>query len=156
VSDAAESLVIFRSGAIRFGVDLDSVQRVVAACEVSPLPDAPTAVSGVVTIDGDVIAVVDPHRLFSKDRSTQPGLDSRFLLVTSPSGTIAIVADMVEGAREVLRTALKAAEQLVSGMSLLREVAVAVGGLIYIFDPKSLLTEADAVTLRAAISRLKS
>jgi purine-binding chemotaxis protein CheW len=141
---------------MRFGLDLDLVQEVVAACEISPLPDAPAPVPGVVTIDGQVVAVIDPKRHFDRNGSSELGIGSRFLLVRSPLGTIAIVADAVEGVREVLRSAVKAAEQLTGGMCLLKDIAAAFGGLIYIFDPKSLLTTTDETVLRAALARLSS
>ena len=150
-----DHVVVFKSGPMRFGLDVDLVQEVIAACEISPLPDAPEAISGVVTIDGRVVAVVDPHRHFKQEDTTPLGIESRFLLVNSSVGTIAIIADAVEGVIDVLRSALKAAEQLVGGMSLLKDVAAAVGGLVYIFDPKLLLTAADAASLRAALARLQ-
>jgi purine-binding chemotaxis protein CheW len=156
VVDAVNRLVVFTSGPMRFGLELDLVQEVVAACAVSPLPDAPASVSGVVTIDGEVVPVVDPRLHFDRRELSQLKIETCFLLVKSPIGTIAIIADAVEGVREVLRSALKAAEQLVGGMSLLRDVAAAFGGLIYIFDPKSLLTAADEASLRTALGRLQS
>jgi purine-binding chemotaxis protein CheW len=155
VSHDVDRVVVFKSGLIRFGLDVDLVQEVIAACEVSPLPDAPAPVSGVVTIDGEVVAVVDPHRHFKRDGVATLGIETRFLLVKSPVGTIAIVADAVEGVIDVLHSALKAAEQLVGGMSLLKNVAAAVGGLVYIFDPKALLTATDEAALRAALGRLQ-
>jgi chemotaxis signal transduction protein len=156
VRDEVDRLVVFNSGPMLFGLDLDLVQEVVAACEISPLPDGPTPVAGIVTIDAQVMAVVDPKRHFAPDGVSQPAVDTRFLLVQSPVGTIAIMADAVEGVRDVLRSTLKGAEQLVSGMSLLRDFAATVGGLIYIFDPKHLLSPADAASLEAALARLQS
>jgi purine-binding chemotaxis protein CheW len=155
VSHDVNRVVVFKSGAMRFGLDVDLVREVIAACAVSPLPDAPAPISGVVTIDGNVMAVVDPHRHFSHGDTATLGIDTRFLLVRSSVGTIAIIADAVEGVTDVLRSALKAAEELVGGMSLLQDVAAAIGGLIYIFDPKLLLTPADEASLRTALGRLK-
>jgi chemotaxis signal transduction protein len=156
VRDEVDRLVVFNSGPMLFGLDLDLVQEVVAACEISPLPDGPGPVAGVVTIDAQVMAVVDPKRHFTSGGASQPAIDARFLLVTSSVGTIAIMADAVEGVRDVLRSTLKGAEQLVSGMSLLRDFAATVSGLIYIFDPKHLLSPADAESLKAALGRLQS
>lgn len=141
---------------MRFGLDLDLVQEVVAACAINPVPDIPLSVSGLVTIGDQVIAVVDPRRHFHPHDHCPIALDTRFLLVKSPIGTIAIVADAVEGVREVLRSTLKGAEQLLGGMSLLRDFAAAMGGLIYIFDPKGLLTPSDETMLRAALGQLQS
>ena len=88
--DEVDRLVVFNSGPMLFGLDLDVVQEVVAACEISPLPDGPTPVAGIVTIDAQVMAVVDPKRHFAPDGVSQPAVDTRFLLVQSPVGTIAL------------------------------------------------------------------
>lgn len=156
MSDEINRLVVFKSGSMRFGLDLDLVQEVIAACEISPLPDAPAPVAGVVTLGGQVVAVVDPKRHFDRGGLSQLGIETRFLLVKSSLGTIAIIADAVDGVREVLRSALKTAEQLVGGMSLLRDVAAVLDGLIYIFDPRSLLTPVDEASLRVALGRIGS
>lgn len=155
MTDALDRLVVFTSGPMQFGLDLDLVKEVVAACEVSPLPDAPASIAGVVTIDGDVLPVVDPRWHFDRRGSSSLKIDTRFLLVRSSTGTIAIIADAVEGVRDVMRSALKAAEQLAGGMSLLRDVAATVGGMIYIFDPRGLLSPSDEAALQAALNRLQ-
>ena len=136
---------------MRFGLDVDLVQRVVAACEISPLPGAPTAVSGIVTLGGDIIAVVDPILAFFPDQAAQLGASSRFLLVRTPLRTLAIIADVVDG---IQVRPVTTASPLPASVAQLKEIAAAPDGLIYISDPEGLLSQSDEVRLSAAIVEL--
>jgi purine-binding chemotaxis protein CheW len=55
----SDAVVIFALGELRFALGMDVVERVVRAVEVSPLPDAPPGVMGVVNVHGRIIPVLD-------------------------------------------------------------------------------------------------
>lgn len=148
MSDQSASLVVFRTGPIRFGLDVDLVQRVVAACEISPLPGAPAAVNGVVTMGGDIIAVVDPILAFYPDQTSQLGASSRFLLIKTSLRTFAIIADAVDG---IQGRPSGTATPLPASIPQLKEIAAASDGLLYISDPEGLLSPSDELRLSAAI-----
>jgi purine-binding chemotaxis protein CheW len=148
MSDQSASLVVFRTGPMRFGLDVDLVQRVIAACEISPLPGAPAAVNGIVTLGGDIVAVVDPILAFFPNQASELGMASRFLLVRTPLRTLAIIADTVDG---IQARPMGAAEPLPASIAQLKEIAAAPDGLIYISDPEGLLSRSDELRLDAAI-----
>jgi purine-binding chemotaxis protein CheW len=150
VSDQSDSLVIFRTGPMRFGLDVDLVQRVIAACEISPLPGAPAAVNGIVTLAGDIIAVVDPILAFFPDQASELSMASRFLLVRTPLRTLALIADTVDGI-QARPTGAATAAPLPASVAQLKEIAAAPDGLIYISDPEGLLSQSDELRLSAAI-----
>ncbi len=49
---------------IRYALPLTSVEQVVRAVEVTPLPDAPDIIMGVINVHGRVVPVVDIRRRF--------------------------------------------------------------------------------------------
>jgi purine-binding chemotaxis protein CheW len=145
-----DKVLVFRSGPIRFGVDVDLVQAVIPACEISPLPGAPTAIEGVFTIGGEVVAVVDPLHAFYSDRATRLDLGTRFLLVNTAHRKLALTAEGVDGVTQWPRSNGEA-RRLAPSAAQLRDIAATPDGLIYITAPDALLSESDETRLSSAI-----
>jgi purine-binding chemotaxis protein CheW len=154
MSGEADNLLVFRTGPIRFGLHVSSIQRVVPACEVDPLPGAPASVTGIVTMDGAVVAVVDPIIPFYPEQPTRLGMASRFLLVNTDSRKLALIADAVDGVERWETASAAGHENLPASIEQLKGVAAADDGLIYIADPDRLLSKADELQLRSAFAGL--
>lgn len=148
----AGKVLVFRSGPIRFGVDVDLVQAVIPACEISPLPGAPAAVEGVFTMGGEVVPVVDPLRAFYNDRTTRLDLGTRFLLINTAVRKLALTAEGVDGVMRQPRGDGEAARRLAPSAAQLREIAATPDGLLYITAPDALLSESDETRLGSAIA----
>ena len=54
-----ETLILFSLDGFHFALDATKVGRVVRAAEISPLPDLPAGVRGVVCVAGEVVPVFD-------------------------------------------------------------------------------------------------
>jgi purine-binding chemotaxis protein CheW len=154
MSRDADNLLVFRTGPIRFGVGVASIQRVVAACEVGPLPGAPPSVSGVVTMDGAVVAVVDPVIPFYPEQPTRIAIASRFLLVSTKVRKLAIIADTVDGVQKWEIGDALGSGNLPASIDQLKGIASAPDGLIYISDPDRLLSKSDELRLDSAFQGL--
>lgn len=148
------TLLVFSIGRLQFGIAVEPVQRVIPAFEISPLPEAPSVVVGIIRIGGDVIPVIDPHRPFNGGQPTELLLSSRFIVLQSPRRRLALIADQVDGVRDISPVALEAAEQLTTSMSLIKEIAATPRGVIYIYDIEQLLLEGDEAMLATAIDGL--
>jgi len=146
-----DTVLVFHSGPIRFGVAVDLVQAVIPACEISPLPGAPDAVEGVFTMGGEIVPVVDPLHAFYLDRATRLDLGTRFLLVRAAHRKLALTAERVDGVMQQARGDVEATRRLAPNAAQLREIAAASDGLIYITAPDALLSESDEVRLSSAI-----
>lgn len=57
-------LVTFRVGNVHLGIDIDYVQEINRLMEVTPVPEASPHIHGVVNLRGDVVTVLDAHRIF--------------------------------------------------------------------------------------------
>jgi len=146
-----DKVLVFHSGPLRFGVDVDLVQAVIPACEISPLPGAPAAIEGVFTMGGEIVPVVDPLHTFYKDRATRLDLGTRFLLVNTVHRKLALTAESVDGVTEAPRGNGEATRRLAPSAAQLREIAATPDGLIYITAPDALLSESDETRLSSAI-----
>lgn len=60
----ANPVVVLMLDDIRYAVALTSVERVVRAVEITPLPNAPDIVLGVINVQGRVVPVVDIRKRF--------------------------------------------------------------------------------------------
>src|SRR5258708_24469384 len=62
---AQHPLVVFTLGEQRYGLPLSSVERAVRIVEITPLPNGPDIVLGVINVQGRLIPVVNLRRRFS-------------------------------------------------------------------------------------------
>jgi purine-binding chemotaxis protein CheW len=61
-ADVAVELACFRAGGVLYGVDVLQVREIVRAQAVTPLPNAPALIEGVIDLRGAVLPVVDLGR----------------------------------------------------------------------------------------------
>jgi purine-binding chemotaxis protein CheW len=57
-------LVVFTLDARRYAVPLSTVERIIRAVEITPLPQAPEIVLGVINVQGRIIPVVNTRKRF--------------------------------------------------------------------------------------------
>ena len=97
------SLLVFRIGEYQFAVAARHVERVVRAAGITPVPDSPAAVHGVVNIQGEFLPVISGRACFSLPwRDIEP--ESFFILLRADKGVFALVADVIDGVMNVSPT----------------------------------------------------
>ncbi len=63
--DGLMQLVGFGIGREKFGVDILTVQEIIRSTEVTPVPNSPSFVEGVINLRGDIIPVIDLRKRLS-------------------------------------------------------------------------------------------
>lgn len=58
-------LATFRVGKVQLGIDVKHVQEINRLLDVTPVPEASAKIHGVVNLRGEVVTVINAHRLFS-------------------------------------------------------------------------------------------
>lgn len=86
--------LIFRVGDARFGVDVMSVAEVMREILPDPVPDMPPYIDGVISIRGELIAMLDMRKRFQINPATQR---ERTLIVRSEGEKVALRVDEVMG-----------------------------------------------------------
>ncbi|HWI40891.1 MAG TPA: chemotaxis protein CheW [Verrucomicrobiae bacterium] len=99
-------LVTFRLDREEFGVEIHSVQEIIRATDITPVPGAPSHVEGVINLRGKIIPVVNLRRRFglgAREKDDQERIvvvelgEKRLgMLVDSVSQVLKIPAGVVE------------------------------------------------------------
>ncbi len=110
-------LVTFRLGEEQFGVPIGAVQEIVRLPDVTPVPEAPWFVEGVINLRGRIIPVIDlGRRLRLPDRPRTR--KTRILIVETDRRQVGLIVD---AASEVLRLPPNAVEPpppMISGIGV--------------------------------------
>jgi len=132
-------LVVWVLGTQRYALPVAAVERIVAAMEVTPLPDAPDLVCGVVNLQGRLVPVVNMRQRFGwPERELQ--LDDRLVVARTRRRWLGFFVDAVQGVIDPPPEMLVTAEALCAELGCIAGVAKLADGLILIHDLERLLS----------------
>jgi purine-binding chemotaxis protein CheW len=83
-----------------FGVELKSVQEVIRSLEMTRVPLAPTVVSGLINLRGQIVTAVDLRRRLELDPAP-PGQLAMNVVVRSEDGAVSLLVDEIGDVLEV-------------------------------------------------------
>lgn len=141
----ASRLVVFTLDERRFGLPLSIVERIVHVVEITPVPQAPPVVLGVINLQGQILPVFHlRERLGLPPREMQ--ISDQLIIARSQIRTVALLADSVVGVEEAEATAAMAPSSgFVDG------VVQSLKTLLLICDIERFLTGEEQETLDAAL-----
>lgn len=143
-------LLVFTLDDWRCALELSTVERVYRAVAVTPLPDAPDIVMGVINVRGGVLPVVDIRRRFRlPEKNLTP--DDRLIIARSTGCLVALVVDEVTGVIECAEKDITSASAIVSGMEYVEGVARLKDGMILIHDLARFLSLEEKAALEQAL-----
>jgi purine-binding chemotaxis protein CheW len=146
----AHQLVVFAMDEQRYALQLATVERVVRMVEVTPLPQAPQIVLGVINAQGRIIPVVDIRRRFRLP-ARDIHLSDHLLIARTARRTVALALDAVTGIVEGSAQAVITAEEILPGLEYVEGVIKLEDGLILIHDLDTLLSLEEEQTLAATL-----
>jgi purine-binding chemotaxis protein CheW len=144
------SVVIFEVAAQRFGLPLASVEQAVRVVEITPLPNAPAVVAGVIDVHGAIVPVIDMRRRFGLPQRPL-NLSDQFLIANSSARKLALCVDAVGAVVEYRSEDFTIAAAMVPGMESLQGIAKLADGLVFIHDLERLLSLEETTALAEAI-----
>src|SRR6266851_10286880 len=151
--DSSCQLVVFLLDDRQYALQhLASVEKVIRAVQVTPLPKAPEIVSGAINLQGRIIPVVNIRRRF-RLTEREVNLGDRFIVARTPKRTLAFVADAVTGVLELPHDALITKERVIPGLEYLKGVAKLEDGMILINDLDTFLSLEEEATLETALKQ---
>jgi purine-binding chemotaxis protein CheW len=119
-------LVTFHLGREEYGVEISSVQEIIRAADITPVPGAPSHVRGVINLRGKIIPVVDLRLRFELNEESvaddrriivvELGVKRIGMLVDSVSQVIKVSAGIVE---EMPEEATSVNENFIKGVGKL-------------------------------------
>lgn len=150
MTDGENLILVFRVGEHRFGLLSSVVERVVRMVEITPLPQAPGPVHGVIEAGGVILPVLSIRRRFGMpERLGDP--DDFLVLARMSKRRVALAAEEIIEVREagedwVERKDLGLSPEAVAG------VVRAPDGLIVIQDLETFLLPVEEGQLDEALS----
>ena len=146
------TLVLFTLADRRLALPLSAVERVVRVVEITPLPQAPEIVRGVINVGGRVIPVLDIRSRFGLP-ARPTALSDHLVLANAATRTVALLAESVQGVAAFPEEAVIAGENILPGLEYVRGVVKQDGELILLFDLALLLSREEESLLRRAEAR---
>jgi len=143
-------LVVFDLGDQRYGLPLATVDRVVRAVHITPLPQAPDVISGVVNVAGTVIAVANIGRRFGL-REWEVGLSDQIMIAHASRRPVALLVEEVSGVLAYTEEDRTAARAILPSMEWIAGVVKLADGLILIHDLDNFLSLEEETQLDEAI-----
>ncbi|MEO6786989.1 MAG: chemotaxis protein CheW [Chthoniobacteraceae bacterium] len=148
--DRPGTLILFELDGFHFALDAMKVERVVRAVEITPLPDLPPGVRGIVCVAGAAIPVLD-----LRVRLGLPVRDVRstfHFIVTRCAGRLAaLVVDFVADVVPAAKAAIIPAAAVLPGLATVEGWVKINGELIMIHDLEKFLSIDEMLSLEKAM-----
>jgi purine-binding chemotaxis protein CheW len=117
--DANMSLVTFKISNELYGVNIMEVREIIRNSEITPIPNSPEFVDGVITLRGEIIPIVDLSKRFNFDEiifSEDEELLRGIVVITVEDMTIGIVIDQVNRVININTSQIQPPPQMIAGI----------------------------------------
>jgi purine-binding chemotaxis protein CheW len=109
-----DEFLTFRIGQEEFAVPIERVREVLKAPNITEVPRAPAHVLGVVTVRGEVVAVVDARGRLGLESASGSGGGGRIVIVDAGEGALGLLVDAVASVVRLPRGAIEPCPQGIS------------------------------------------
>jgi purine-binding chemotaxis protein CheW len=135
----------------RLGIRVEDVSEVLWAVAVTPLPQAPEIVAGVIDVRGVIVPVLNVRPRFGH-QSRPMRLGDRLVLVKSERRRIALLFDGADTVVEVAEEAIEGASSFGTPPPGISGIVKLPDGLVLIHRMESFLSAAEAAVLEEALA----
>jgi len=147
-------LVAFNLDDQCYALPLSTVERVIRAIEITPLPKAPEIVLGVINIQGEIMPVVNVRKRFRLP-GQEIDLGNHFIIGHTIRRTVVLVVDGVTAIVERSEEDVIAAQTILPGLEYVEGVAKLEDGLLLIHDLNTFLSLEEEGTLDKAMREIQ-
>jgi purine-binding chemotaxis protein CheW len=144
-------LLLFTIDENRYGIVADAVVEIVRAVAITPLPNAPAVIAGVIDVRGVVMPVFDVRRRFGL-AAREVELSDHFVVVRAKRRSAVLHVDRVLDLADVDDDALSSLAGQVPSSPYVAGVVTLADGLAVIHDVDTFLSRAEEESLDAALS----
>jgi purine-binding chemotaxis protein CheW len=121
-------LVVFKIGPGEFAVDILTVREVVLPREITPVPEMPDYVEGVINLRGNLIPVLDLRkRMRSRQRHHADETAIRIIIAMVEEKLVGLIVDQVSDAVRIEEDHIKKAPEMITEIG-----ALYVSGVIHL------------------------
>ena len=149
--------VLFSLDAGQYALPLESVERIIHAAEITPLPLSPDVVLGALDIAGEILPVYDLRRRF-KLPARELRVTDQFIVATTAHRRVVVAVDAALGVHDSAQIPAESAH-LVPGMeptsAAIRGVISLADGLVLIQDLERFLSIDESRALDVALDAIR-
>jgi len=148
--DALYKFVLFKIDSHHFALDINSIDRISKLVEITPLPNAPTVVIGIINVQGDVMPVVDIRKrlkLPAKDFE----LSDHLIVGHTAKRSLALLVDDIGELIEIQPKRLTKQGDILPGLGPISGVIKLQGDVILIQDMETFFSLEEERMIDAAI-----
>lgn len=144
-------IVVFKLGSELFASDINPVKEIRRVDEITPVPQAPDFVEGIISLRGQIFPVIDLGKRFNKKQHELTN-DSRIIVIDIPGSQYGMIVDSVKEVQRIKREDIEAAPELVTrgSQKFLQGVVKKEQKLILLVDVEKILTEGEKKELKKA------
>lgn len=146
--------VVFALDEQRYALALERVRRSIRVVAITPLPEAPSIVLGIIDLGGTVIPVIDIRKRFKRPLRDLR-LSDQLIIADTGSRGVALLVDETEGVIEVSPELYAAASAIVPGLGPVGGALLLEDGMILISDLDLLLSLEDESAIDRALGVAK-
>lgn len=128
-----DQIVVFEVERQRFALPLSAVERVERAVAITPLPDAPPTIAGVIDVRGDLIPVIALRKQWGLP-ARPLALSDQLLIASGTRRRYALLIDSVIDVQHCDAAAIAPAESLAAHTDSLRGAVSLNDSIIFIHD----------------------
>jgi purine-binding chemotaxis protein CheW len=141
-------LLLFVINDVRYAIRSEAVAEIIRAVAVTPLPNAPAVIEGIIDLRGRVVPVFDLRLRFGL-ASRPVAASDHFIIARATSRLVALhvdrVLDLVDAGDDAIGATGQPSSKHIAGVALLAD------GMALIHDLDTFLSTAEAETLDAAL-----
>jgi purine-binding chemotaxis protein CheW len=150
--DVTLSMVTFKISTEFYGVDIMEVREIIRNSDITPIPNSPGFVDGVITLRGEIIPIVDLSKRFrfeTVELTEEEELLKGIIVVTVDDMTIGILIDQVNRVITINSSQIQMPPQMISGIGAeyIRGVVKLEENLLVILNIKKLFSKRELVEL---------
>ncbi len=148
--DRKFTLAVFTLDAQRYAIHLSNVERVIRVVELTPLPQAPEIVLGVVNVQGRIVPVVNIRKRFRLPER-EMNLSDQLIIAHTSRRTVGLMVDTVIGVLDRSEKEVIAAEKILPNLVHVEGVVKLEDGMVLIHDLDKFLSLEEEKTLADAM-----
>ncbi|HEX7952858.1 MAG TPA: chemotaxis protein CheW [Burkholderiales bacterium] len=152
--EALQQVVVFTLGAQRYGLALAAVEHVVRIVEITPLPQAPEIVLGIINVQGRLMPVMNLRRRFRLPER-EPALNDQMIIARLKQRSVALVVESVAGVLDHAPREAVASGDILPDSDYVDCVVKLEDGLILIHDLDRFLSSDETRSLDAAMKTVQ-
>jgi len=145
-----DHFVVFTLDDRQFALRLDIVERITRAVEITPLPQAPPIVLGVVNVQGRILPVIDMRQRFNLKKK-QINIEDHFIIGRTSKRNVAILVDTVVDIIESGKEEVIEQDSILPNIDYFEGVVKQTGKMLLIHDLDKVLLLEEEKKLEKAI-----